>query len=136
MGDRITEVRADIEQTRARMATAIAELERKADVGEKVREHPWAALGIAFAAGVVLSRSPGGVKDPRTTVDATGQTGSRLGGAFDQIVSAAIGAIVGSLHSKVDDVVSGVVRSVRPGPAARPVGTSEGAAAEVPIRAD
>jgi len=136
MADSITEVRADIEQTRARMANAIAELERKADVAAKVREHPWAALGIAFAAGVVLSRSPGEVKAPRAAVDATRQTGSKLGSAFDQILTAAIGGVVGALHSRVDDVVSGVVRSVRPNPVARAVGTTEGTISEAPIRAD
>lgn len=136
MADRIAEVRADIEQTRARMASAIAELEKKADVAERVREHPWAALGIAFAAGVVLSRSPVEVKAPQAAVEATRQTGTKLGGAFDQILTAAIAGVVGALHSRVDDVVSGVVRSVRPSSAARPVGTTDGAAAEVPVRAD
>ena len=136
MADRITEVRADIEQTRARMANAIAELEKKADVAERVREHPWAALGIAFAAGVVLSRSQVETKAPRVAVEATRQTGTKLGGAFDQILTAAIGGVVGALHSRVDDVVSGVVRSVRPNAAPRAVGTTDGTATEVPIRAD
>ena len=40
MADRMTEVRADIEQTRARMSSAIAELENKVDVPQRVREHP------------------------------------------------------------------------------------------------
>ncbi|HEU4748463.1 MAG TPA: DUF3618 domain-containing protein [Gemmatimonadaceae bacterium] len=136
MADRITEVRADIEQTRARMADAIAELEEKANVAEKVRHHPWAALGIAFAAGVVLSRSRVDAKPPQAAVDATTQTRTKLGGAFDQIMTAAIGAVVGALHSRVDDVVSGVVRSIKPNPAARSVGTTEGRTAEVPLRAD
>lgn len=136
MADRITEVRADIEQTRARMASAIAELEKKADVAERVREHPWTALGIAFAAGVVLSRSPVEVKAPQAAVDATRHTGTKLSGAFDQILTAAIGGVVGALHSRVDDVVSGVVRSVKHNAAARNVGTTDGSAAEVPFRAD
>ncbi|HLA14378.1 MAG TPA: DUF3618 domain-containing protein [Gemmatimonadaceae bacterium] len=137
MGDRITEVRADIEETRARMATAIAELEQKANVAEKVREHPWASLGIAFVAGVALSRSRDDAKAPHAAVEATSPTRTKLGSAFDQIVTAAIGGVVGALHSKVDDVVSGVVRSVKSDPVARPVGTAtDGRATEVPIRAD
>ena len=136
MADRITEVRADIEQTRARMANAIAELEKKADVAERVREHPWAALGIAFGAGFILSRSPVQVKAPQVAADATRQTGTKLGSAFDQILTAAIGGVVGALHSRVDDVVSGVVRHVRPDPANRPVGMTDGTSTEVPLRAD
>jgi len=134
MPESTTAGRGDIEQTKARMASAIAELEKKADVAERVREHPWAALAIAFGAGLVLSRSP--VKAPQAAVEATGQTRSKLEGAFDQIVTAAIGGVVGALHSRVDDVVSGVVRSVRPSPASRPVGMTDGATTEAPLRAD
>lgn len=141
MAETMTDVRADIEQTRARMAGAIAELERKANVAERVREHPWAALAIAFGAGFALSRSPVEVKAPQLAVDATKQTGTRLGSAFDQIVTAAIGGMVGALHSRVDDVVSSVVKSVQPSqrvtspPATRPVGVDH-TTAEVPLRAD
>ena len=134
MAETTTAVRADIERTRARMATAIAELEKKADVAERVREHPWAALAIAFGAGLVLSRSPE-VKAPQVAVDTSRQTGSKLGGAFDQILTAAIGGVVGALHSKVDDVVSGVVRRVRHDPA-RAVAMTEETSTEVPFRAD
>ena len=133
MADTTTVVRADIEQTRARLATAIAELEKKADVAERVREHPWASLAIAFGAGVILSRSQVEVKAPQAAIDATRKTGSKLGGAFDQILTAAIGGVVGALHSRVDDVVSWVVRNVRRD---RPVGTSDGEAAEASTRAD
>ena len=136
MAETTTAVRADIEQTRARMASAIAELEKKADVAERVREHPWASLALAFGAGVLLSRSPGQSKAPQAAVDATRQTGSKLGSAFDQVLTAAIGGVVGALHSRVDDVVSGVVRRVRPDSASRSVGVTEGTVTEVPIRAD
>ena len=50
MGETTTEVRADIELTRARMSGAIAELERKVDVTQRVRDHPWTAVGVAFGA--------------------------------------------------------------------------------------
>ncbi len=146
MAETMTEVRADIEQTRARMADAIAELEKKADVAERVREHPWAALAIAFGAGLALSRSPVEVKAPQVAVDATKETGSKLGSAFDQIVAAAIGGMVGALHTRVDEVVSSVVKSVQPAqrvtpppappPITRPVDTVDRTTAEVPLRAD
>ena len=135
MAETTTAVRADIERTRARMASAIAELEKKADVAERVREHPWAALAIAFGAGLALSRAPQ-VKAPQVVVDTTRQTGSKVGSAFDQILTAAIGGVVGALHSKVDDVVSGVVRHVRHDPPSRPVVMTEETSTEVPLRAD
>ncbi len=139
MGDRMTEVRADIEQTRARMSSAIAELENKVDVPQRVREHPWAALAIAFGAGVILGRSPVKLKAPQEA-EKTRQTG-KLGGPFDQIVTAAIGGVVGALHSRVEDAVSGVVRSIRQRPVARPLDTTDGTSTDgtstgVALRAD
>jgi hypothetical protein len=144
MAETITDVRADIEQTRERMAAAIAELEKKANVAERVREHPWAALAIAFGAGVALSRSRGEPKSLQAPPETTRQTGSKLGGAFDQLVTAAIGGIVGALHSRVDDVVSSVVKKVQsservtpPTPSStRPVGAVDSPTPEVPLRAD
>jgi hypothetical protein len=144
MAETITEVRADIEQTRARMADAIAELEKKANVAERVREHPWAALAIAFGAGLALSRSRRERTELRAPADTTRQPGSKLGGALDQVVTAAIGGIVGALHSRVDDVVASVVRKVQPAQrvtppsssTTKPVGTGDHTAAEVPLRAD
>ena len=83
MPETTTEVRRDIETTRARMSGAIAELERKVDVSQKVKENPWIALGIAFGAGVVLSASRVDVRAAKVTTAATKETGSKLGGALD-----------------------------------------------------
>jgi hypothetical protein len=53
--------------------------------------------------------------------------------------------MVGALHSRVDDVVASVVKTVQPAPVAarasassgtRPVGTVDYNTAEVPLRAD
>ena len=135
MADTTMEVRADIEQTRARMAGAIAELEKKADIAERVREHPWAALAIVFGAGIVLSRSRVQMPAPKAALDATRQTGSKLGSAFDQVLTAAIGGVVGALHSRVDDVVSSVVKSVRSDRSNYPVGTATDPSGDA-LRAD
>ena len=91
MAETTTEVRADIEQTRARMSGAIAELERKVDVTQKVKDHPWAAVGVAFGAGVALSASRADVRAAKVTADATKETSSKLGVALDGVVAALIG---------------------------------------------
>ena len=88
MAETTSEVRADIEQTRARMSGAIAELEHKVDVSQRVKDHPWAAVGIAFGAGVALSVSRQDVTAARVTADATRQTGSKLGSALDGVLAA------------------------------------------------
>src|SRR4051812_31234234 len=105
MPETTTEVRADIENTRARMSGAIAELEKKVDVSAKVKENPWLAVGIAFGAGVVLSASRVDVKAAKVTSTATKDTGSKLGSALDGVVAALIGGVTEAFHSRIDGMV-------------------------------
>jgi len=139
MPETTTEVRADIEQTRARMSNAIAELERKVDVTQKIRDYPWASVGIAFGAGIALSGSSADVKAARVTVDATRQTGSKLGTALDGVVAALVTAVTAAVHQRIDGAVHEVVSSIKGSDSARPRPSSFGGTevpADAPIRAD
>jgi Protein of unknown function (DUF3618) len=131
-----TEVRADIEQTRARMSNAIDELERKVDVTQRVKDHPWIAVGVAFGAGIALSASKADVQAAKVTADATQKTGSKLGTALDGVVAALIAGVAEAFHSRVDSAVSQVVTSIRgtSTPAGRPYTGDR--STEVPMRAD
>jgi len=113
MPETTTEVRADIEQTRARMSGAISELERKVDVAQKVRDNPWAAVAVAFGAGVALSASRTDVRAAQVTSQATRDTGTKLGGALDGVVAALIAGVTEAFHSRIDNAVSEVVTSIR-----------------------
>jgi hypothetical protein len=135
MPETTTEVRADIEQTRERMSGAIAELERKVDVAQKIKDHPWAAVAVAFGAGVALSTSKADVRAAQITSQATRDTGSKLGGALDGVVAALIAGVTEAFHSRIDGMVEDVVTSIRRDPDARTIGRSE-RGSEPPIRAD
>jgi Protein of unknown function (DUF3618) len=135
MGETTTEVRADIELTRARMSGALAELERKVDVTQKVKDHPWTAVGVAFGAGIALSASRADVRAARVTADATRETGTKLGGALDGVVAALIAGVAEAFNSRIEDAVKEVVTSIRGTTKPRTIGTTDGAV-EVPIRAD
>ena len=135
MAESTNEVRADIEQTRARMSGAIAEIERKVDVAQRVKDHPWAAVGVAFGAGVALSVSRQDFKAARVTADATRQTGSKLGSAFDGVLAALIAGVAEAFHTRIDNAVSEVVTSIRGTGGSRAIGRS-GTTTEAPIRAD
>jgi len=135
MPETTTEVRADIEQTRERMSGAIAELERKVDVTQKVRDHPWAAVAVAFGAGLALSTSRADVKAAQVTSQATKDTGSKLGGVLDGVVAALIAGATQAFHSRIDSMVNEVVTSIRGDSPSRSIGRSDGPP-EVPIRAD
>jgi hypothetical protein len=135
MPETTTEVRADIEQTRERMTGAIAELERKVDVTQKVRDHPWAAVAVAFGAGVALSTSKVDVRAAQVTSQATRDTGSKLGGALDGVVAALIAGATQAFHSRIDGMVADVVTSIKGDSGARNSQQSE-RRPEPPVRAD
>ncbi len=136
MAETTTEVRADIEQTRARMSDAISELESKVDLTQKVREHPWAAVGVAFGAGIALSASRADVKAAKVTADATKETSSKLGGALDGVVAALIAGVAEAFHSRIDGMVNEVVTSIRgSAPPIKTIGIAD-RTTDVPIRAD
>jgi hypothetical protein len=135
MVETTTEVRADIEQTRARMSGAIAELERKVDVTQKVRDHPLVAVAVAFGAGVALSASRADVRAAQVTSQATKDTGTKLGGALDGVVAALIAGVAQAFHSRIDAMVNDVVTSIRGDSTSQSIRRSDGAP-ESPIRAD
>jgi hypothetical protein len=135
MPETTREVRADIEHTRERMSGAIAELERKVDVTQKVRDHPWAAVAVAFGAGIALSASKADVKAAQVTSQATKDTGSKLGGAVDGVLAALIAGATQAFHSRIDGMVEEVVTSIRGDSSGRSIRQSE-PRPEPPIRAD
>lgn len=135
MPETTTEVRADIEQTRERMSGAIAEFERRVDVAQKVKDHPWAAVAVAFGAGVALSTSKADVRAAQVTSQATKDTGSKLGVALDGVVAALIAGVTQAFHSRIDGMVEDVVTSIRGTSSGRSIGRSE-VRAEPPMRAD
>ena len=57
MVETTADVRRDIELTRERMSSTLAELEHKLNIVEVVKEHPWPSLALAVGAGVLLSGS-------------------------------------------------------------------------------
>jgi uncharacterized membrane protein len=134
MGETTTEVRAEIEETRTRMSGAIAELERKVDVTQRVRDHPWSAVGVAFGAGIALSASRADVRAAKVTADATKETGSKIGTALDGVVAALIAGVAEAFQSRIDGAVRDVVSSIR-GTRGGSINTTEGTI-DVPIRAD
>jgi Protein of unknown function (DUF3618) len=135
MAETTTEVRADIEQTRARMSNAIDELERKIDVTQKISEHPWIAIGAAFGAGVALSTTKADVQAAKVTADATQKTGSKLGSALDGIMAALVAGVTEAFHTRVDSAVNQVVTSIRGTTSSRSYGTVD-RPREAPTRAD
>jgi hypothetical protein len=129
MAETTADVRRDIEVTRERMSSTLAELEHKLNVVQAVRDHPWPALAIAVGAGVLLSGSRADVKAAAATATATKGASTRLGSALDEVVA----TLVGGIHRALDDRITGWVDELKTaiGGSAR-----DSSATTIPPRAD
>jgi ribosomal protein L12E/L44/L45/RPP1/RPP2 len=123
MAETTADVRRDIEMTRERMSDTIAQLERKLNLLEVVREHPWPSVALAAGAGFALAGSRADVKAATATVKATGGASSKLGEVLDTAAASAITLLAGALEERIDAFVSDLKGAIgapserRPGPA-------------------
>jgi hypothetical protein len=127
MVETTADVRRDIELTRERMSSTLAELERKLNVAEVVRDHPWPALAMAFGAGVLLSGSGSDIKAAAATATATKGASSKIGTALDDMVA----TLIGGMHQVVEQRVNGWVDEIKGA-----IGAPTSRESTIPARAD
>jgi hypothetical protein len=127
MAETTADVRRDIELTRERMSTTLAELEHRLNVADMVREHPWSALALAVGAGVLLSGSGADIKAAAATASATKGATSKLGAALDDVVA----SLVGNVHSALDERVATWVNELKGA-----IGAPRSSQPSLPSRAD
>jgi hypothetical protein len=114
MVDTTDAVRRDIEMTRERMSTTLAQLEQKVNLVQRVRDHPWPALGAAFGTGVVLGVSAGTRGRPRAAATAvTRGSGGRLSGIAEEIIGYLLRALRDIAESQIDNVVADLKVAMR-----------------------
>jgi hypothetical protein len=109
------------------MSGTLAELERKLNVAEVVRDHPWPAVALAFGAGVLLSGSGRDIKAAAAAVTATKGASSKIGTALDDVVA----TLVRGVHQVVEQRVSGWVEEIKGA-----IGAPSGNGSRLPTRAD
>lgn len=123
MGETTADVRRDIEMTRERMSDTIAQLERKLNLLEIVREHPWPSVALAAGAGFALANTNADVKAAAATVKATGGASNRLGVLLDAAAATAITALAEAMEGKLDSYVSEIKQAIGV-PATRSAGSA------------
>jgi hypothetical protein len=114
MAETTDEVRRDIELTRERMSTTLSQLERKVNVMQFVRDHPWPALGVALGAGIMLGRSGTDVKAAAATMAVTRGAGRRMNGLLDEVVSRLVQGLNEVVQSQIDAFIDNVKESLHP----------------------
>jgi len=127
MAETTADVRRDIELTRDRMSSTLAELEQKLDVMKIAREHPWPALALAVGAGVLLSGSSADIKAAAATIGATKGASSKIGAALDDVVA----TLVTGVHGAVEDRITGWVDELKDA-----IGAPATPRSTLPVRAD
>jgi hypothetical protein len=113
MAETAAEVRRDIEVTRERISEGIAQLENRLNVTERIRENPLPALGLAFAAGLVLSQSGADRKAAEVTSSATRDTGSKLTQALDGVVASLVTSVASAFQERIDEAMGELATVVR-----------------------
>jgi hypothetical protein len=108
MAETTADVRREIELTRERMSSTLAELEHKLNVMQVVRDHPWPALAVAVGAGVLLSGSRVDAK-AKATVTATKGASSKLGSVLDDVVA----TLMIGVHQALDARINGWVDDLK-----------------------
>jgi hypothetical protein len=127
MVETTADVRRDIELTRERMSSTLAELETKLNLMEVVRDHPWPALALAVGAGVVLSGSGADMKAAAATVGATKGASSKIGAALDDMVA----SLLTGVHGALEDRITGWVDELKGA-----IGAPANSKSNLPVRAD
>ena len=105
MAETPADVKRDIEMTRERISDTLQQLEAKTNVMQIVKDHPWPALGVAFAAGFLLSGTKADVKAASATLVATRGTRSRVGTVLDDMVANLMGGLSLAFQQRVDSLV-------------------------------
>ena len=108
MAETTADVRRDIELTRERMSSTLAQLERKLNVTQVVKDNPWAAVGVTFGAGLLLSGTRSDVKAGAVTLMATKGASSRIAPALDDIVARLMQGVGEALQGRVDELIEEV----------------------------
>lgn len=105
MAETPADVKRDIELTRERISDTLQQLESKTNVMQIVKDHPWPAVGVAFAAGFLLSGSRTDVKAASATLVATRGTRTRVGTVLDDVLANLMGGLSLAFQQRVDSLV-------------------------------
>ncbi len=123
MAETAEQVRRDIEVTRDRISNSIAQLENRLNVTERIKENPLPALGLAFAAGLVLSQSGADRKAAEVTTSATRDTGSKLTRALDDVVAGLVTSVAAAFQDRIEEGMQELATMVRGSGLKKPVTT-------------
>jgi hypothetical protein len=129
MAETPADVKRDIELTRERISDTLQQLEAKTNVMQIVKDHPWPALGVAFAAGFLLSGTRADVKAASATLVATRGTRSRVGTVLDDVVANLMGGLSLAFQQRVDTLVDELKGAIGGSPATGQDAGNRGAAA-------
>ena len=109
MAETTADVRRDIELTRERMSNTLAELEKKLNAMEMVREHPWPAIALAAGVGFALSGTNADVKAAAATATlahGAGNRASRLGPALDDLIAKLVVGVQDVVMERADELIA------------------------------
>ena len=131
MAETTADVRRDIELTRERMSTTLAQLEQKLNIMQIVRDNPWPSLALAVGAGVLLSGSRADVRAAAATATATRGASGRIGSVLDDVVARLVEGVHDAFETRITTLVDDLKGAIGAPTGTRHAGTTAGRAAPV-----
>ena len=119
MAETTADVRRDIELTRERMSDTLAELEKRLNAMEMVRQHPWPAIALAAGAGFVLSGTRADVKAAAATASlahGAGHRAGRIGPLFDELLARLVNGVQDVVMERADEMIGELRTALGGGP--------------------
>ncbi len=105
MAETSDEIRRELENTRERVGSTIAALERKVNPRHVLDDHPLAVVGVAFGTGVLLATT-GAAKR------AAHDVGYRIQGGAQQVNSSAASAMDRVLHAVMETASAAITAKI------------------------
>ena len=133
MAETTADVRRDIELTRERMSDTLAQLERKVNVMQIVRDHPWPALALAVGAGFALASTGSDVKAAAASLAATGGASSKVGSLLDDVAARLISGVSEAFNQRIDGWVDELKGAIGAGDAQPRAAVSSRTVSSMPL---
>lgn len=101
-----------INQAAERLSAAVADLDRRYGVSQKIRENPWPALAIAAGVGYVLAETSLDRGAGSATSQATRGLKSSAASLVETLAAAATATVTQALHGQLDGLVAELKQAI------------------------
>jgi len=95
-----------------RLTEALGDLDRRYQVTQRIKDHPWPAIAVAAGVGFALAESSLDRGASTATAEATSGIRSSASTLVDELAGAATGALSQMVHSQLQNLVDELKKAI------------------------